>query len=139
MPGGGERGTVTDLEQDAGGAPGPDPGHRGQDRGKRVGIEDLFHLEGHIVAFGENLFQAVRELGQHDLGGVGAGHHDGLFTQRGESVCHQSGTQAGCLLGRDRGEPACAGGADPGRPATARQDLQYGGMGDSGAEDPLEG
>jgi hypothetical protein len=99
----------------------------------------LFHLEPHIVAFGENLFQAVRELGQHDLGGVGAGHHDGLFTQRGESVCHQSGTQAGCLLGRDRGEPACAGGADPGRPATARQDLQYGGMGDSGAEDPLEG
>src|SRR5690606_6098250 len=42
----GEAGCVADLEQDAGGGPDPDAGHRSQDPGKRVRIKQLLHLGG---------------------------------------------------------------------------------------------
>ncbi|GAB3292649.1 hypothetical protein GCM10027563_31880 [Parasphingorhabdus pacifica] len=46
MAGGCERGAVTDVEQDAGGGPDTNAGHRGQDWRKRVRIKHFFDLFG---------------------------------------------------------------------------------------------
>jgi hypothetical protein len=46
VAGGGEERAVADFEQDAGGGPDPDAGHRDQDPGKRVRIKDFLHLSG---------------------------------------------------------------------------------------------
>ena len=46
VTGGGERGAVTDFEEDTGCGPDSDTGHRGQDYGKRVRVKHLLDLVG---------------------------------------------------------------------------------------------
>ena len=64
---GGERGAVAGLEQDAGCGPDPDAGHRGQDAGKRVRIEDLFDLASDLPA----LIQCVGQGGPTGIRAAG--------------------------------------------------------------------
>src|SRR5699024_4570051 len=79
VPWGGKGGAVADVEQDAGGGPDADAGHRGQDAGKRVRIEHFLDLVGDVIALRENGFQRGGQFRQDGLGGGRAGHGDGLL------------------------------------------------------------
>jgi hypothetical protein len=54
---GGEGGSVADDGEDLHGGPEPDAGHRGQDRGKRVGLQAFLKVRGQAGAFGVDLTQ----------------------------------------------------------------------------------
>ncbi|GAA0361906.1 hypothetical protein GCM10009541_00230 [Micromonospora gifhornensis] len=71
MSGGGKGGAVADFEQDPGGGPDVDAGHRGQDLGERVCIEDPLDLAGDVVALSQDVAEAVNKAGQDRLRGGG--------------------------------------------------------------------
>jgi hypothetical protein len=56
MSGGGEPGGVADFQQDPGGGPDPDSGHRDQDSGERVRIAYPLDLGGGLFALYQNGF-----------------------------------------------------------------------------------
>jgi hypothetical protein len=90
-----------------------------------VVIEPLFDLGGELVSLAQQVAQAVCQSGQDRLSGGGAGHHDGLLVQRGQDLLDQACTHAWCAGFSDLDELGAAGGAQPGRAATARQQLQH--------------
>lgn len=139
MRGGREGGAVADLDQDSSCSPDADAGHRGQDRGKRVVIDDPLRVRVDRFPLLKSLFQGAGEFGKNGFGGRGAGHHHGLLVEGGKDVGGQPGAYSGCVLERDRCELALAGLPDSGWPAAAGEDLEHRRMGDAGPEDPLEG
>ena len=81
MVGGGERAAVADGDQGGRGGPDPDAGHRDQERGKRVGLQQGTELALQRAALVEDLGQLAGEGRDDDGGRAGAGHHDRLLGQ----------------------------------------------------------
>ena len=63
VAGGGEARAVADFEQDPCAGPDADAGHRGQDRGKRVGIE-------HVLQLGSQLVPVVQQMNPRKMSEV---------------------------------------------------------------------
>jgi hypothetical protein len=66
--GGGERASVADGDEDRGGGPDPDAGHRDQERGKRVGLQQGTELALQRAALVEDLGQLAGEGRDDDRG-----------------------------------------------------------------------
>src|SRR5690606_233031 len=79
--GGGEAGAVADGDQQDGGGPDADAGHRRQDRGKRVGLQQGVDLGFQGPALGVDGGERGGQGGHDDVEGAGAGHDDGLFVE----------------------------------------------------------
>jgi hypothetical protein len=124
VPGSGEVGAVADFEQDPGGGPDPNAGHRDQDPGKRVGIENLLHLGGQLAAAAQDVTQRVGQAGQHGLCRGGAGYYHCLFVERGHDGIDQVGAGTGRIGQCRGGELAASGLAESGRAAVAGEQFQ---------------
>lgn len=139
VPGGGEGAGFADFERDAGAGPDSDAGHRGQDRGERVGIEALFDLSGQLGALGQDGAQGVGQFVQHCFGCGGAGDGDGLLGEGGQQVGHELLADAWPVFDCGAGQTSAAGLAQAGRTAESGQQLEDGRMRDAGAEDAFDG
>lgn len=86
MPGRGEGGTIAGDGKDLDGGPEPDAWHRGQDLGKRVGLQLGLEFLGELGALAAHLSQLRGDAGDDPAERVGAGNGHGLLTQRGDDV-----------------------------------------------------
>lgn len=84
MPWRGESSTIADDGQDLDGGPEPDAWHRGQDLGKRVGLQLGLKFLGQLGALAAHLSQLRGNAGDDPAERVGARHGHGLLTQRGD-------------------------------------------------------
>ena len=94
----GGEGLRSDLGEEPGCGPDADSGHARQDRLKRVSVDDLLDLDGDLVTLPSQRLELLCEPGEHQRGGVGAGHHDGLLAERGHDLCRPDTTFAGRVL-----------------------------------------
>src|SRR5581483_508211 len=65
VSGGGERAAVADDGEDFQGGPEPEAGHRGQDLGKRVGLQAGLEVRGESVTFRADLTQLAGDSADH--------------------------------------------------------------------------
>lgn len=94
MGGGGERRPVTDDGQQLDGGPDPEPGHRGQDRSKRLGLQASLELGGQLGAFVGDVAELSRDTGDDPSERGGAGNDQALRGRRGEDLGGQGSRQA---------------------------------------------
>ncbi len=87
--GGGEAGAVADGDQQDGGGPDADAGHRGQDRGKRVCLQQGIDLGFQDPSLFVDGSQRTGQGRDHDVEGAGPGHDDGLLVEGIEDVVDQ--------------------------------------------------
>ena len=66
--------------------PEPDAGHRGQDLGKRVGLQAGLEIGREVVAFDADLAQLGCDAGDHPAERGGARDDDGLGVECGEGL-----------------------------------------------------
>jgi transposase InsO family protein len=78
VTGGGKCRAVTDDGEDLDGGPEPDAGHRGQDLGKRVGLQASFQVGGQRGSLGTHVTQLRGDASDHASELCGAGHEDDL-------------------------------------------------------------
>ncbi len=106
MGGAGEAGSVADGDQQGGGGPDRDSRNQGQERGKRVGLQQLSDLRFQ----GSSLFvDGGERAGQgrdQQMEGSGARDHDGLLVKRVEDLVDQPLDYARSLGPDHLNEPA---------------------------------
>jgi hypothetical protein len=90
---GGERRGVADDGEDLDGGPEPEAGHRGQDLGKRVGLQAGFEVGGEVGALEVDIAQLGGDAGDDPTERGRARDNDGLGVQRGEDLGWQGTTQ----------------------------------------------
>lgn len=83
----------------------PETGHRGQDPGKRVGLQQLFELGGEGVSLDADLAQLGGDPGDHPPERGGARDDDVLGVERGQD-------RGGQCLGQPRGTRTHGGGEE---------------------------
>lgn len=138
MGGGGEAGAIADGDQQSGGGPDRDPRNRGQDRGKRVSLQQLPDL----CFQSSSLFVDGRErAGQrrdHDVERAGPGDDDGLLVKRVEDLVDQSLSHARGLGPDDFNQPATTGLSQGGRRSVAFQQPGHGRVVQTRPEHPFQ-
>lgn len=144
MGGGGEAGAVAvavavadDDEEDCGG-PDADAGHRGQDLGKRVGLQQDVDLGFQGPALLVNRGEGACERGDDDVEGAGSGDHDGLFVEGVEDAVDQPLGHARCLGPDGFDEFAAAGLAQGCRGSVALEEPGNGLVVQARAEDAFQ-
>ncbi len=63
-----------------------------------MSVDDLLDLDGDLITLPSQRLELLCEPGEHQRGGVGAGHHDGLLAERGHDLCRPDTTFAGRVL-----------------------------------------
>lgn len=124
--GAGKAAAVADSDQQDGGGPDSDSGHRGQDRVKRVGLQQGADLGFECPALVVDRCERGGQGRDHNVEGARAGNDDGLLVECGEDVvdqplCHPRG------LGPDEFDESAAAG------------LPQGGRGSESLEQPGDG
>lgn len=128
MSGGGEAGAVADGDQQRGGGPDRDPRNRGQDRGKRVSLQQLSDLRFQGPSLLVNGGERTGQGRDHEVEGGGARDHDGLLVERIEDLVGQPLGHARSLGPDHLGQLAASGIAQGGRGSVAFQQPGHGGV-----------
>uniref|UniRef100_UPI0030D4B502 hypothetical protein n=1 Tax=Pseudonocardia sp. D17 TaxID=882661 RepID=UPI0030D4B502 len=86
----------------------PETGHRGQDPGKRVGLQEGLELGGKGVSLDTDLAQLGGDPGDHSAERGGARDDDGLRVERGQDRGRECRGQTWGTRAHGRGDPGLA-------------------------------
>ncbi len=139
MGGGGEAAAVADLDEDPGSGPDADSGHRDQDLGKRVGLQQFLDPPGQELALVEDGGERAGQARDDQSGRFGAGNHHGLLVQRGEYVLDQPLGHPRRFRPQQRDQPPAACLSDLGRGTEPLQHGQDSRVLQPRAQDPFQG